>query len=148
MAFLSARSTVLHPRQNHSSTETAPQRRREKTPFITAIATFFLGGHVPFHYLVLRIMFSFQPSNTGGWVVALLLVTNSAVNPLVYAFLKRDIKAYWHRNARNDNSERSKEDQLKCLKACNALQFKVIFIANNTLPISTPLFQVIFRQCF
>ena len=87
--------TGLQPQQNHSSTETTLPRGRKKhskAPFIIAIVTFFLGCHIATNYLALRIMFSSEPSNTGGWVVTLLLVTNSAVNPLVYAFLKRDIK--------------------------------------------------------
>ena len=78
------------------TTETAPpQCRRKKlntARFIIAIVTFFLGCHIVTNVLVIHIMFVSQVNDNAGWVVTLLLVTNSAVNPFVYAFLKRDIK--------------------------------------------------------
>ena len=37
-------------------------------------------------------MFSDDVSDTAGKVLTLLLVLNAAVNPLVYGFMKRDIK--------------------------------------------------------
>ena len=105
----------LQPQQNQPSTETAPPCRRKKhnkAPFIIALVTFFLGCHFAINYLVLRIMFSTQPSERVGWILTLLLVTNSAVNPFVYAFLKRDIKQeigrlIFRETQRNNYSERS-----------------------------------------
>ena len=89
-------SIELETLKNQSSTEKeAPQCRRKKqntARFIIAIVTFFLGCHVVTNVLVIHIMFVSQVNDNAGWVVTLLLVTNSAVNPFVYAFLKRDIK--------------------------------------------------------
>ncbi|KAJ7377781.1 hypothetical protein OS493_026348 [Desmophyllum pertusum] len=80
---------------NHSSTETTTSRRRKKhnaARFIIAIVVFFLGCYIVVNYLVLCITFSCQISDKAGQILVLLLVVNSAVNPLVYAFLKKDIK--------------------------------------------------------
>ena len=45
------------------------------------------------NYIVLCITFSCHNfSNKAGQILILLLVLNSSVNPLVYAFLKKDIK--------------------------------------------------------
>ena len=111
----------LQPQQNQSSTATAPPRGRKKhnkVPFIIAIVTFFLGCHVAINYLVLRIMFSSRQLQLASWVATLLLVTNSALNPLVYAFLKQDIKKEIGRlicretRRKSANSERSSRSTL------------------------------------
>lgn len=72
-----------------------PYRRKKRNAvgFIIAIVAFFLGCHVAVNYLVMCITFACNNlSDKAGLVVTLLLVGNSAVNPLVYAFLKRDVK--------------------------------------------------------
>ena len=85
----------LQEQQNQSSAEFASRRRPKKhntARFLIAIVSFFLGYHAVINYLVLRIIFSDDVSDTASKVLTLLLVLNSAVNPLVYAFMKRDIK--------------------------------------------------------
>ncbi|XP_078366098.1 adenosine receptor A2a-like [Oculina patagonica] len=85
----------LQVQSNRSSTEATSSRRRKKrstAPFIIAIVVLFLGCYIVVNYLVLCITFSCQVSDKAGQILILLLVLNSAVNPLVYAFLKRDIK--------------------------------------------------------
>ena len=82
---------------NHSSTDNAHSCRRRKkhktASFIIAIVTFFLGCYVVVSYLVLCNTFSCHNfSNEAGQILILLLLLNSSVNPLVYAFLKKDIK--------------------------------------------------------
>ena len=81
----------------HSSVDNTNWRRRRNkhntTPFIIAIVAFFLGCYVVVNYLVLFITFSCHNlSDKAGLTLVLFLVLNSAVNPLVYAFLKKDIK--------------------------------------------------------
>ena len=70
-------------------------RRRRKyntSRFIIALVVFFLGCYVVVSCLVLCFTFSCQVSDNASKILVLLLVLNSAVNPLVYAFLKSDIK--------------------------------------------------------
>ncbi|KAJ7377785.1 hypothetical protein OS493_026352 [Desmophyllum pertusum] len=79
----------------HSSTETATSRRRKKhntARFLVAVVVLFLGCYIVVNFLVLCITFSCKVSDKAGYILILLLVLNSAVNPLVYAFLKKDIK--------------------------------------------------------
>ena len=77
-----------------ASLKTAASRRPHSlAPFIIALVVFFLACNVVKNYLILRIMFvSDRVSDTVVLVVTILLVASSAANPLVYAFLKRDIK--------------------------------------------------------
>ena len=88
----------LQVQSNRSSTESTNSRRRKRrstAPFIIAIVAFFLGCYIVVNSLVLCIAFSCDNfSVTVNQTVTLLLVLNSSVNPLVYAFLKRDIKRH------------------------------------------------------
>ena len=69
------------------------RRKHSSARFIIAIVVFFLACHLVKNYLILRIMFvSDRVSDNAAQGVTVLLVANSATNPLVYAFLKRDIK--------------------------------------------------------
>ena len=69
------------------------RRKHSSARFIIAIVVFFLACHLVKNYLILRIMFvSDRVSANAAQGVTVLLVANSAANPLVYAFLKRDIK--------------------------------------------------------
>ncbi|XP_078342453.1 trace amine-associated receptor 8b-like [Oculina patagonica] len=105
---------------NHSCnepSEPANSRRHRKhstAPFVIALVVFFLGCYAVVNYLVLCIAFScHKVSDNAGKVVTFLLVLNSAVNPLVYAFLKRDIKMeisrviciYLLKNSKQNNQE-------------------------------------------
>ncbi len=89
----------LQVQPSNSSTETATQlatslrRRKHNTArFIIAIVVLFLGCYIVVNYLVLCMAFSSQVSDNAGQILSIFLVLNSAVNPLVYAFLKKDIK--------------------------------------------------------
>ena len=88
--------TELQLQCNFSSPEAVTSRRR-RTPntalFIIALVVFFLGCYVMVNFSVLCQTFSCPVSAKNvGHVVTCLLVLNSAVNPLVYALLKKDIK--------------------------------------------------------
>ena len=88
----------LQARSNRSSSESTNSRRRKRrstAPFIIAIVAFFLGCYILVNSLVLCITFScYNFSAKASQILTLLLVLNSSVNPLVYAFLKRDIKRH------------------------------------------------------
>ena len=77
-----------------SLTSPAPpiRRKHNSARLIIAIVVFFLACHLVKNYLILRIVFVSDMSDNLPLVITLLLVANSAANPLVYAFLKRDIK--------------------------------------------------------
>ena len=81
-------STVTEP-------TTSRRRKRHNTaPFVIALVLFFLGCYVVVNYLVLSAAFSGhqEESDKTSQVATFLLVLNSAVNPLVYALFKRDMK--------------------------------------------------------
>lgn len=95
-------------------TEPANSRRRKKhntALFVTALVLFFLGCYVVVNYLVLSAAFSgHEVSDKTSQVVTFLLVVNSAVNPLVYALFKRDMKmVIISRIICRENSKRSNQ---------------------------------------
>ena len=67
-------------------------RKHNTSRFIIALVAFFLGCYVVVSCLVLCFTFSCQVPDNASEILVVLLVLNSAVNPLVYAFLKSDIK--------------------------------------------------------
>ena len=76
-----------------------PRRRKRANAvgFVIAIALFFVGCYVIVNYLILCLSFSCSSLSDYDHeelvsICTLLLIGNSAVNPLVYALLKRDIK--------------------------------------------------------
>ena len=73
---------------------TSHRRKRHNTaPFVIALVVFFLGCYVVVNYLVLCMAFScHHVFDDSAQVVICLLVVNSAMNPLVYALFKNDIK--------------------------------------------------------
>ena len=81
---------------NQSTNLHATSGRRKKhntASFVIALVVFFLRCYVVVNYLVLCMAFScHQVSDDIAQVVICLLLVNSAVNPLVYALLKNDIK--------------------------------------------------------
>ena len=68
------------------------RRKHNTSRYIIALVVFFLGCYVIVNFLVLCSTFSCQVSVNASQILVVLLVLNSAVNPLVYAFLKSDIK--------------------------------------------------------
>ena len=88
------KNTARSP-EPQSSREYVISRRRKKyntVVFLIAIVTFFLGCHVVINFLLLCITFSCNVTDVPARILTLLLVVNSAANPIVYAFLKPDIK--------------------------------------------------------
>ena len=82
---------------SYTAAGAAVSRRRKKystAPLIIALVVFFLICYSVVNYLVFCITFSclVYDSASAGQILNLLLVLNSAVNPLVYAFLKGDIR--------------------------------------------------------
>ena len=96
-AMKSLKRQVQH---NKALNQTSIPRRRKKgnaVGFIIAIVMLCLACYIVVNYLVFCITFSCESlpkSDRSGLalVCTLLLMANSAVNPLVYAFLKQDIK--------------------------------------------------------
>ena len=79
----------------NDAAEPATSRRRQKhntARFLIALLVFFFGCYVVVNSFVVCIAFSCKVSDKASHIVTLLLVLNSAVNPLVYAFFKKDIK--------------------------------------------------------
>ena len=80
---------------NLTNTSQKRNRKRSAASFIAVIVLFFLGCYVVINYLVICLAFSqtcYDVVPNLGQVVTVLVVLNSAVNPLVYGFLKKDIK--------------------------------------------------------
>ncbi|XP_078366108.1 adenosine receptor A2b-like [Oculina patagonica] len=86
--------TSLDSRNERTELATSRRHRKHSTaPFVIALVVLFLGCYTVVNYLVLCIAFScHKVSDKTAQVVTFLLVVNSAVNPLVYALLKKDIK--------------------------------------------------------
>ena len=82
--------------QTNHSIEFSNSHRRGKNitaRFIIALVVFFLGCYLAVSYLVLCFTFPCHIlPDQAPQVVTCLLVLNSAVNPFVYALLKKDIK--------------------------------------------------------
>ena len=69
------------------------RRKHSSAPLVIAIVVFLLACHLVKSYPIVSIMFvSDRVSDNVALLVTILLVANSAANPLVYAFLKRDLK--------------------------------------------------------
>lgn len=87
-------------RHNQALIRSSIPRRRKKANavgFVIAMALFCFGCYVIVNYLILCLSFSCSSLSDYDREVlismcTLLLIGNSAVNPLVYALLKRDIK--------------------------------------------------------
>ena len=82
----------LHTRVLFTTPFRPIRHKHSSARFIIAIVVLFLACNVVKNYLILRIMFVSDVSDNVSLVVTVLLVANSAANPLVYACLKRDIK--------------------------------------------------------
>ena len=93
-----AEETAIEVQFTQSSTDNANSlrgrhKKHNTAPFIIAIVAFFLGCYVVVNYLILCITFSCHNLyDKAGLILVLFLVLNSAVNPLVYAILKKDIR--------------------------------------------------------
>ena len=82
---------------NHSPKESSLQSRRRHSAnaagFVIAIVSFFLGCYLITSFIIFCVAFSCVSLPTEVNLVTLLLLTgNSTVNPLVYAFFKKDVK--------------------------------------------------------
>jgi len=88
------------------------RKKRNTAAFIVALVLFFLGCYVVVNYLVLCAAFAdHQVSGKTSQVVTFLLVVNSAVNPLVYALFKRDMKMVISRIIFKETSKRSNQER-------------------------------------
>ena len=103
------------PCNDSTVTEPTTSRRRKKhntAPFVVALVLFFLGCYVVVNYLVLCAVFSgHRVSDKISQVVMFLLVVNSAVNPLVYALFKRDMKMVISRVICRETSKRINQER-------------------------------------
>ena len=82
---------------NQSSEVTGTVRKRKRSNaagFVVAIVVFFLGCYALVNYLILCFTFSCKVPGKAGQILNVLLVLNSAANPVVYAFCKNDIKTH------------------------------------------------------
>lgn len=87
-------------RHNQALIRSSIPRKRKRASavgFVIAIALFCFGCYVIVNYLILCLSFScsslsYHDHEELVSICTLLLIGNSAVNPLVYALLKRDIK--------------------------------------------------------
>ncbi|XP_068676219.1 trace amine-associated receptor 7c-like [Montipora capricornis] len=112
-ALKSERRQLQHNQSLNPSS--LPQRRKHTNTasFIIALVLFFLGCYVITSFLMFCLAFScVNLPIEAGFVTLLLLTGNSTVNPLVYAFLKKDIKreikiVVFRLELRNNNDERS-----------------------------------------
>ncbi|XP_067027526.1 5-hydroxytryptamine receptor 6-like [Acropora muricata] len=82
---------------NHSPKKSSLQSRRRHSAnaagFVIAIVSFFLGCYLISSFIIFCVAFSCVSLPTEVNLVTLLLLTgNSTVNPLVYAFFKKDVK--------------------------------------------------------
>ncbi|XP_020610371.1 trace amine-associated receptor 8a-like [Orbicella faveolata] len=99
----------LQIQSNHSIEFSNSHKRRKNNTarFIIALVVFFLGCYVAVNYLVLCLIFSCHiMPDQAGQVVSCLLVLNSAVNPFVYALLKKDIKEEISKLITKENNHR------------------------------------------
>ncbi|XP_022789172.1 octopamine receptor beta-2R-like [Stylophora pistillata] len=86
---------------------TAGRRKRPNAArFVVAIVVFFLGCYALVNYFILCIIFSYKIPGRAGQILNVLLVLNSAVNPVVYAFFKKDIKTHMKKLFCNWNKKR------------------------------------------
>ena len=89
------RGTSAQQPQNDLSNKSVFRWRRNKhntALFIIAIVTFFLGCHIVINYLVLCKTFCSDVSDLVSLILILLLILNSAANPVVYALCKPDVE--------------------------------------------------------
>lgn len=87
----------LQLQSNQSSEVTGTVRKRKRSNaagFVVAIVVFFLGCYALVNYLILCFTFSCKVPGKAGQILNVLLVLNSAANPVVYAFCKNDIKTH------------------------------------------------------
>ena len=109
-----AQAKIFNPIQlqlqsNQSSEVTGTVRKRKRSNaagFVVAIVVFFLGCYALVNYLILCFTFSCKVPGKAGQILNVLLVLNSAANPVVYAFCKNDIKTHMKKLFCNWNKDR------------------------------------------
>ena len=92
ISAMESRRKKLHTGVSLTSSAPPIRRKHNSARLIIAMVVFFLACHLVKDYLILRTVFVSDMPDNLALVVTVLLVANSAANPLVYAFLKRDIK--------------------------------------------------------
>ena len=118
---------------------TSDRRKKHNTAsFVIALVVFFLGCYVVVNYLVLCMAFScHQVSGDIAQVVICLLLVNSAVNPLVYALLKDDIKIELRKLICRSNNHRGGS----LMRALNSFPFSFFYWHVSTyMPIAFVVF--------
>ena len=125
-------------RHNQALIRSSIPRRRKRASavgFVIAIALFCFGCYVIVNYLILCLSFScsslsYHDHEELVSICTLLLIGNSAVNPLVYALLKRDIKRelrqLFHRQVKHITKSR---------RSAILLNVIWIFFVNQLIPI-------------